>query len=259
MDLLSACPSCSCPDWFKFHLPCKHILAIFQHYPGWDWDFLSKEFRDAPHFNLDHDILEKENQISDATEVPDNVFPDTHTYRNKNMCKTKKLEVQEEATLPNIKEWNLCRELLKTIQSSLMNVCGQNIRTIYNQLQQVAETLKRIEPKEDNLPLLKTHKRKILGKKDQVKTSKSFHGNYIFFNSFCTKFQKLHIAPTPSNFSINSNLLIKMVTIVDFSAFLRCRLKLTLALKELMFINGPTCFIVYQLHIDVAFHCLNME
>ena len=60
------------------------------------------------------------------------------------MCKTKKLEVQEEATLPNIKECKLCRELLKTIQSSLMNVSGQNIRTVYNQLQPVAETLKGI-------------------------------------------------------------------------------------------------------------------
>ena len=100
VDLLSACPNCSCPDWCKFHLPCNHNLAIFQHYPSWDWDFLSTEFRDAPHFNLNHDIRHqrKRNQISDATEVPDKVFPGTHTCSNKNMYKTKKLEIQEEAT-----------------------------------------------------------------------------------------------------------------------------------------------------------------
>ena len=66
-----------------------------------------------------------------------------------------------------------------------MNVFGQNIRTVYNQLQEVAETLKSIEPKEDNY--LKPHKRKILEKKDHVSTSKIFHGNYIFFNVYsCT-------------------------------------------------------------------------
>ena len=203
VDLLSACPNCSCPDWCKFHLPCNHNLAIFQHYPSWDWDFLSTEFIDAPHFNLNHDIRHqrKRNQISDATEVPDKVFPGTHTCSNKNMCKTKKLEVQEEATLPNIKECKLCRELLKTIQSSLMNVSGQNIRTVYNQLQPVAETLKGIQQKK----LIYT-----------------------------------------------KNLRKKRIMSQQVSFFMEIT-------SSLMSILEPTCFIVYQLHIDLAMHCLNMK
>ena len=60
-----------------------------------------------------------------------------------------------------------------------------------------------------------------------------FHAS---FNSFGAKFQKLHNAPAPSNFS---NLLIKMVTIVNSGAFLGCRLKSTLALKDLiLLLNG---------------------
>ena len=82
-----------------------------------------------------------------------------------------------------------------------MNVFGQNIRTVYNQLQEVAETLKSIEPKEDNY--LKPHKGKILEKKDHVSTME-----------------------------------------ITYS---------------LMSILVPTFFIVYQLHIDVTIHCLNMK
>ena len=30
-------PFCSCPDWIKWHLPCKHFFAVFSLYPSWDW------------------------------------------------------------------------------------------------------------------------------------------------------------------------------------------------------------------------------
>ena len=48
-------------------------------------------------------------------------------------------------------------------------------------------------------------------------------------------YQKLHIATAPGNFWQYSKSLIKIVTvIVDFSAFLRHRLKSIMGLKELM-------------------------
>ena len=73
--------------------------------------------------------------------------------------------------LPNIKEWNLGRELLKTIQSSLMNVSGQNIRTVYNQLQHYCWNLENHWAKRGQFNI----NEKSLGKKDHVSTSKIFH------------------------------------------------------------------------------------
>lgn len=43
INLETPCPSCTCYDWQKYHLPCKHMLAVFHNYPSWDWDFLPAE------------------------------------------------------------------------------------------------------------------------------------------------------------------------------------------------------------------------
>ena len=34
LDLSSSLPKCSCPDWKKSHLPCKHMLCILMKVPG---------------------------------------------------------------------------------------------------------------------------------------------------------------------------------------------------------------------------------
>lgn len=40
LDLERRMPSCSYLDWSKYHLPCKHMLSIFFHFPGHSWEFL---------------------------------------------------------------------------------------------------------------------------------------------------------------------------------------------------------------------------
>lgn len=55
----------------------------------------------------------------------------------------------------NKKDWLKCRELVKTIQSSLMNLCGLDLGNLVQQLQQVAYEMKNIESKDDDLPILK--------------------------------------------------------------------------------------------------------
>ena len=35
-------PVCSCPDFEKFHWPCKHILAVFTNFPENGWNSLNK-------------------------------------------------------------------------------------------------------------------------------------------------------------------------------------------------------------------------
>ena len=30
-------PSCTCPDWLQWHIPCKHFFGIFHLVEGWGW------------------------------------------------------------------------------------------------------------------------------------------------------------------------------------------------------------------------------
>jgi len=50
-------PACTCFDWQKHHLPCKHMLAVFHIYPAWGWDSLPSSYRDFAHFHLDPEII----------------------------------------------------------------------------------------------------------------------------------------------------------------------------------------------------------
>nr|XP_020447011.1 COP9 signalosome complex subunit 9 isoform X1 [Monopterus albus]XP_020447012.1 COP9 signalosome complex subunit 9 isoform X1 [Monopterus albus] len=47
----STLPSCTCEDWKRNRLPCKHFCAGFK--AGWTWDVLCPQYRDNPLFTLD--------------------------------------------------------------------------------------------------------------------------------------------------------------------------------------------------------------
>lgn len=181
INLETPCPSCTCYDWQKYHLPCKHMLAVFHNYPSWDLDFLPAEYRDAPHFNLDFEILESipnfESKIKQSCpvetspEIPVHVSPDERP----NSCTDAEERESRLTDAPsNTKDWLQCRELVKQIQGSIMNVCGLNISNIVQQLKQVANVLKEIEPKDDDLPVIMTPKRKRIRNMDDVSHSMTF-------------------------------------------------------------------------------------
>ena len=169
IDLCSPCPCCSCYDWQRYHLPCKHMLAVFHHFPSWDWEFLPSEYRDAPHFNLDLEILDSFQNTKPST--PSKVIE--HIEKSKQQTPSTKIQrlttgkphkaslspssVEE---LSNKKDWLKCRELVKSIQRGLMNLCGINVSNILDQLQQVASAVKNIEPKDNDLPVLNPPKRR---------------------------------------------------------------------------------------------------
>lgn len=46
-------PSCSCPDFQKTRLPCKHFCAIFLHIQDWCFDRLPASYRNGPLMSLD--------------------------------------------------------------------------------------------------------------------------------------------------------------------------------------------------------------
>ena len=47
--------TCSCPSFQSSHVPCKHMFAIFHHYPTWSWDDLPATVTTSSHLTLDHE------------------------------------------------------------------------------------------------------------------------------------------------------------------------------------------------------------
>lgn len=50
-------PSCTCKDWQRFHLPCKHFFAIFNHRAEWKWEQLPCSYLESAYLSVDHDAL----------------------------------------------------------------------------------------------------------------------------------------------------------------------------------------------------------
>lgn len=53
-------PYCECYDWKKYHWPCKHFCAIFQHVATHGWNSLAADYRDSPYFCLDSDLFQSQ-------------------------------------------------------------------------------------------------------------------------------------------------------------------------------------------------------
>ena len=49
-------PSFLCPDWKMSGYPCKHFFAIFKKYASWDWNSLSRLYKNSPYLTLDENI-----------------------------------------------------------------------------------------------------------------------------------------------------------------------------------------------------------
>ena len=50
-------PSCTCRDWRRHHLPCKHMLAVFMYKPEYGWESLSSAYTRLPFFRLDTEVV----------------------------------------------------------------------------------------------------------------------------------------------------------------------------------------------------------
>ena len=54
VDISGISTSCTCQEWLKHELPCKHVFAVLQH-GGISWEDFPDPFRTNPLFNLDDD------------------------------------------------------------------------------------------------------------------------------------------------------------------------------------------------------------
>ena len=52
-------PWCDCVDWARRHLLCKHMLAVFSHFPDYSWEKLPQDYTSLPIFTLDPDLLDE--------------------------------------------------------------------------------------------------------------------------------------------------------------------------------------------------------
>ena len=46
-------PSCTCKDWLKWKIPCKHFFAIFKFYPRWNWYALPSSYLSSEYLSSD--------------------------------------------------------------------------------------------------------------------------------------------------------------------------------------------------------------
>lgn len=51
-------PSCTCKDWQKWQIPCKHFFSVFHSYSEWTWDSLPKEYLNSNYLSQDTDAVE---------------------------------------------------------------------------------------------------------------------------------------------------------------------------------------------------------
>lgn len=66
-------PSCTCKDWVRYHLPCKHFFSIFTNRLDWGWDKLPSSYLQSAYLSTDNQALENffqpsavESQIGDC-------------------------------------------------------------------------------------------------------------------------------------------------------------------------------------------------
>ena len=50
-------PSCSCKDWVRWHIPCKHFFTIFREKPEWTWDSLPEKYLKSAYLSSDNEAL----------------------------------------------------------------------------------------------------------------------------------------------------------------------------------------------------------
>ena len=52
-------PSCSCKDWLKPRIPCKHFFAVFRIHPEWSWEQFPQAYLDSSYLSLDTAAVEQ--------------------------------------------------------------------------------------------------------------------------------------------------------------------------------------------------------
>ena len=57
-------PTCTSPDWLKWHILCKHVFDIFRLVEGWGWNALPDMYKTSAYLSVDSTALSKQHSLS---------------------------------------------------------------------------------------------------------------------------------------------------------------------------------------------------
>lgn len=180
----SRMPSCTCKDWQKNLLPCKHFCAVFNLEPGWSWDSLCLSYRENPLFMLDEVCL-KNSIDSSGTSVPS--YTGCHSTVT-NVCDSEQqtyagchsAESPSSSTVltnPSTKTWKRqkCSALLKELTDKVYHLQDEScMDRMIEKLEGLLEDVKQNTPNDGSLVLLYTPlvKRRTSGAAEHAKPLK---------------------------------------------------------------------------------------
>ena len=72
----ATCPSCTCKDWIRWHIPCKHFFAVFNHVPEWKWSSLPPSYLESAYLSMDTDAVHTYFQPDDTSTTSNSFNPE---------------------------------------------------------------------------------------------------------------------------------------------------------------------------------------
>ena len=122
LDLGNKCsfPTCTCHDWKKHLMPCKHFLALFEHKTGISWNSLRDIYRKSPYFNIDYEVFGFDADTSALYPAADNYDVSTDISLSEEKPRENNISIENYRELPLSKQKCKtdfdCREILKQLK-----------------------------------------------------------------------------------------------------------------------------------------------
>lgn len=160
----SEMPSCTCKDWQKNLLPCKHFCAVFNLVPGCSWDSLCLAYREKPLFMLDevclgHSVGGSGTAVPSDTGCHYTVMKPSEqlTYADCHSLETSSSSTV--LTIPSTKLWKRqkCCTLLKQLADKVCHLQDEScMDRMIEKLDGLLEDVKQHTPHDGSLTLLYT-------------------------------------------------------------------------------------------------------
>ena len=132
-------------------LPCKHMLALFEHIKDISWDRLPSSYRNSPFFNLDVEIISMLQVQENELQIANNgLGPEVSTEGAE---KTVLLEMPRKV-YPKKSRASVCRKILNKIKSLTFVVYdGEALEKLEGQLLDVVESFCKSAPTDSRIIL----------------------------------------------------------------------------------------------------------
>ena len=152
-------PKCSCIDWSRTGYPCKYFFAIFNKYPAWSWNDLSKLYTENPFLNLDLEVIPIANfDIDDKDRRKNEPTLNTNSYEEEaNNCDNN--HDFEFIDLPRKCKWRVnkatpLRETLKEIKDASFLIDDKEVLDeALERLNELKLLFKKSIPTDSNIPM----------------------------------------------------------------------------------------------------------